>query len=54
MTAIAIGSIFTVVLLAVVWIVKMLPGGCSGDCRQGRDKCDQPCKDANAKRNRRD
>ena len=52
MTAIAIGSIFTVILLAVVWIVKKLPGGCNGDCRQGRDDCNQPCEDANAKRNR--
>jgi len=53
MTAIAIGSIFAVALLVIVWIVKMLPGGCSGDCRQGRKECDQPCKDANAKSNRR-
>ena len=53
MTAIAIGSIFTVVLLAVVWIVKKLPGGCYGHCRQGRDTCDQLCKDINDKRNRR-
>jgi hypothetical protein len=53
MTAIAIGSIFTVTLLAVVWIVKTLPGGCHSNCRQGRDDCNQPCKDTNAKRNRR-
>ncbi len=53
MTAIAIGSIFAVALLAVVWIVKKLPGGCYGECHQGRDECDQPCKDANAKRKRR-
>jgi hypothetical protein len=52
MTAIAIGSIFAVALLTVVWIVKNLPGGCYGDCRQGRDECDQPCKDADADRNR--
>ena len=39
MTAIAAGSIFAVVLLAIVWIVKNLPGGCTGECRQGRDKC---------------
>ena len=39
MTAIATGSIFAVVLLAIVWVLKMLPGGCSGDCRQGRDNC---------------
>jgi hypothetical protein len=53
MTAIAFGSIFAVTLLAVVWIVKKLPGGCHGECRQGRDECDQLCKDANAKSNRR-
>ena len=53
MTAIAIGSIFAITLLAVVWIVKILPGGCHGSCRQGRKDCDQPCKDANAKSNRR-
>ena len=39
MTAIAIGSIFAVTLLAVFWIVKKLPNGCSGDCRQGRYCC---------------
>jgi hypothetical protein len=53
MTAIAVGSIFAVILLAIVWIVKMLPGGCHGYCRQGRADCDQPCKDINAKSNRR-
>jgi hypothetical protein len=53
MTAIAIGSIFAVTLVAIVWTIKKLPGGCFGDCRQGRDECDQPCKDANAKRDRR-
>lgn len=33
---------FVVSLLAVVllvFVVSKLPGGCSGDCRQGRDKC---------------
>ena len=39
MTAIAIGSIFAVTLVAIVWLVQKLPGGCSGDCRQGRDPC---------------
>jgi hypothetical protein len=40
MTAIAIGSIFSVALVAVVYLVRKLPGGCFGDCRQGRDPCD--------------
>jgi hypothetical protein len=40
MTAIAVGSIFAVVLVAVVWLVQKLPGGCFGNCRQGRDPCD--------------
>ena len=30
-------ALFGVVLLVVA--VKYLPGGCEGDCRQGRDKC---------------
>lgn len=48
MTAIAVGSIFAVILVAVVYVVKKLPGGCWGNCRQGRNKCEQPCKDKNA------
>jgi len=40
MTAIAVGSIFAVALVAVVYLVRKLPGGCFGDCRQGRDPCD--------------
>jgi hypothetical protein len=40
MTAIAIGSIFAVALVAIVYLVRKLPGGCFGDCRQGRDSCD--------------
>jgi len=48
MTAIAIGSIFAVTLVAIVWVLRKLPGGCLGDCRQGRDQCDQECKDQNA------
>jgi hypothetical protein len=48
MTAIAIGSIFAVILIAVVWVVKKLPGGCLGECRQGRNQCNQECKDQNA------
>jgi len=48
MTAIAIGSVFAVTLVAIVWIVRKLPGGCFGDCRQGRDKCNQMCKEENA------
>jgi hypothetical protein len=39
MTAIAIGSIFAITLVAIVWAVKKLPGGCLGECRQGRDPC---------------
>jgi len=39
MTAIAIGSIFAVTLVAVVYVVKKLPGGCWGDCYQGRRSC---------------
>lgn len=39
MTAIAIGAIFAVTVVAIVWIVRKLPGGCFGDCRQGRDTC---------------
>ena len=39
MTAIAIGSIFAVTMVAVFWAVKKLPGGCDGECRQGRDCC---------------
>ncbi len=50
MTAIAIGSIFAVTLLAVVWAVRKLPGGCWGECRQGRDQCNQECREQNAKR----
>ena len=53
MTAIALGSIFAVVLVAIVYLVKKLPGRCLGECRQGRNDCDQLCKDANVKRNRR-
>ena len=30
-------ALLGVVLLVVV--VSKLPGGCAGDCRQGRDKC---------------
>ena len=33
---------FVLALLGVallLWVVSKLPGGCSGDCRQGRDKC---------------
>ena len=48
MTGIAIGSIFAVILVAIVCIVKKLPGGCVGECRQGRDQCNQECKDQNA------
>jgi hypothetical protein len=48
MTAIAIGSVFAVTLVAVVYLVRKLPGGCVGDCRQGRDKCNQTCKEENA------
>jgi hypothetical protein len=48
MTAIAIGSIFTVTLVAVFWAIKKLPGGCWGECRQGRNQCNQECKDQNA------
>jgi hypothetical protein len=48
MTAIAIGSIFAVTVVAIVWIAKKLPGGCFGDCRQGRNQCNQECKDQNA------
>jgi hypothetical protein len=48
MTAIAVGSIFAVTLLAIVYLVRKLPGGCVGDCRQGRNKCDPECKDQNA------
>jgi hypothetical protein len=48
MTAIAIGSVFAVTLVAIVWAVRKLPGGCFGDCRQGRNPCDQECKDQNA------
>jgi hypothetical protein len=40
MTAIAIGSIFAVTLVAVAWAVRKLPGGCWGDCQQGRRPCD--------------
>jgi hypothetical protein len=47
MTAIAIGSIFAVLLVAVVWTIKKLPGGCWGNCRQGRDRCNQECEDKN-------
>ena len=50
MTAIAMGSIFAVTVVAVAWLVKKLPGGCWGDCRQGRDQCNQECKDRNVKR----
>jgi hypothetical protein len=39
MTSIAIGSIFAVTLVAVVWAVKKLPSGCCGECRQGRGIC---------------
>lgn len=39
MTPIAVGSIFAVALLAVVWAVSKLPGGCSGGCEQGRKPC---------------
>jgi hypothetical protein len=39
MTAIAFGSIFAVTLVGIVWAIKKLPGGCQGDCRQGRDRC---------------
>jgi hypothetical protein len=48
MTAIAIGSLFAVTLVAVVYLVRKLPGGCFGDCRQGRDKCNRGCKEENA------
>jgi len=48
MTAIAIGSIFAVTVVAVVYVVKKLPGGCWGECRQGRDSCNQKCKDQDA------
>jgi hypothetical protein len=48
MTAIAVGSIFAVTLVAVVWTVKKLPRGCWGECRQGRDQCHQECEDKNA------
>jgi hypothetical protein len=48
MTAIAIGSIFVVILISIVWTVKKLPGGCWGECRQGRDQCNQVCKDKDA------
>lgn len=48
MTAIAIGSMFAVTLVAVVWAVKKLPSGCWADCRQGRDQCKQECKEQNA------
>jgi hypothetical protein len=48
MTAIAIGSIFAVTVVAVVYLVRKLPGGCFGDCRQGRVRCNQKCKDQNA------
>ena len=48
MTAIAIGSIFALSLVAIVWAVKKLPGGSWGDCRQGRNQCDQLCKEKNA------
>lgn len=27
-------------LVVILVIVNRLPGGCSGMCRQGRDKCD--------------
>ena len=50
MTAIAIGSIFAVTIVAVVWTVRKLPGGCWGECRQGREQCNQECKDKNANR----
>ena len=33
---------FILALLGValmVFVVSKLPGGCAGDCRQGRDKC---------------
>lgn len=33
---------FVLALLGValmVFVASKLPGGCSGDCRQGRDKC---------------
>jgi hypothetical protein len=39
MTAIAIGSLFAMTLVAIAYLVKKLPGGCSGECRQGRDPC---------------
>ena len=48
MTAIAVGSIFAVTLAAIVYLVRKLPGGCVGECRQGRDQCNQECKDQNA------
>jgi hypothetical protein len=47
MTAIAIGSIFAVTVVAIVWVVRKLSGGCFGDCRQGRDRCNQECEDKN-------
>lgn len=35
------GLIITVLLLAAVLVfVNKLPGGCSGNCRQGRLECD--------------
>jgi hypothetical protein len=48
MTAIAIGSIFAVTVVAIVYLVRKLPGGCFGDCRQGRVQCNQKCKEENA------
>lgn len=48
MTAIAVGSIFAVTLIAVIYVVKKLPGGCWGECQQGRNSCNQECKDKNA------
>jgi hypothetical protein len=38
-------------VMALVAIICFMPTkNCYGNCRQGRDKCDQPCKDKNAKR----
>jgi hypothetical protein len=39
MTAIAIGSIFAITLVGIVWLLNTMPRGCDGSCRQGRDKC---------------
>lgn len=35
--------LFCVVMLCVFYTVKQLPGGCTGDCNQGRRPCN--CKE---------